>query len=640
MDATGLPGPSRARTRTIINDSSGDSDPSSHPASSILQERLQRTRQAGSNDKLPGLAPSAREHRLPTSTGSPGLPKRPKNGLPIRDTEQTLSMLHKQNFDLKLELFHRRQRQTALEERLDALEREKKERDEVNDQLVQELEKRDKAIEEAVAMIVALEERVEQLLRERPMAHQVDSAEPSCPRVNPTAEPTPSTPVKQQETKNLDRVPSFISDRSEAPSTPDTTTTGHLQLGSPALSILSDSSFGSIYDGGRTVDLQLPPSDSPLLLPTKAVKTAGSRRKAKARKTVSSEKRPARSNPTVTVSHHRRESTASSVCPWLQESLKPESTDTLNPMSSVSQQGNATAKNGRASPDLFSFPSSSTGWQPGDMFGSLGGTGYLGAGGMNPSTTPITDMLDAIGASVPGPSTAAPPAPNRRPSLLAKSSPASKPSSGGGNTRTRSNSIAGVSAPPRHLTQLGVKQDRAMTVPPKQVHVAPPPAAAPPKQRHYPPTTSRPRSRGLNSIFRRSIGSSSDASRPPQLVPGPPASAPPTEAAFKPPPSPHPVMGIPSWVRRASFSGSSGEELARASATPPPILRKKIESPGGGVAISGDEDGGVVLEGSSSWNGSDEGVPVGVVPGGSAGGGKRKWLGWGRVSSLRNRGAG
>jgi uncharacterized membrane protein YgcG len=230
--------------------------------------------------------------------------------------------------------------------------------------------------------------------------------------------------------------------------------------------------------------------------------------------------------------------------------------------------------------------------------------------------------------------------------------------------RARSNSTADVRPPTRQLTELGLKQDRAMTVPPKQVHAPPPPKqdnspskqdtpSQPqplPKQRHYPPTTSRPRSRGLNNFFRRSTGSAGD-------VPAPPASAPPTDTPFKPPPLTG--MGIPSWVRRGSLADED-----RASATPPPILRNK------GVVRVGDEedmDGGVELEPSPGG-----GVPVGVMPGskpssrkswggssgggveggegggvslggsggggGGGGGGKRKWLGLGRVSSLRNRG--
>jgi hypothetical protein len=343
------------------------------------------------------------------------------------------------------------------------------------------------------------------------------------------------------------------------------------------------------------------------------------------------------------------------------------------------------------------------------MFGALGGSGYAGAGGKKTTASPIVDMLDAIGASVPTPpimvagrmtpvlGAAVPPTPNRRSSLLARTGstgdaapgtesipPQSPPRPGPCNSahmrspsrgnRARSNSTD-VRPPVRHLTELGLKQDRAMTVPPKQVHPPPPTKQqdvrtnqdTPPqplaKQRHYPPTTYRPRSRGLNSLFRRSTGSAD--------APAPPASAPPTESPFKPPPLMGMGMGMPSWVRRGSLA-----EDDRASATPPPILRNKTAPfSAGGVRLRDDEDGegGVALDsepspagggasvGSApcssggggsksfssssrkSWGGQsgsmESGESVGVSLGGAGGGeGKRKWLGLGRVGSLRNRG--
>jgi uncharacterized membrane protein YgcG len=911
------------RTQTIEHPESSPV----YPISPLLLERLQRSRQV-ENDRVSSRSSTdmlssstgSRHVRSPSPTGShpPGSsggvdPAKAKKGLGVKEMEQTLSTLHKQNFDLKLELYHRRERQTALEERLERLEREAKERDDLNDSLVKELEKRDKAVEEAIGMILTLEKRVEQLLLERKMVRQVEVAGTAYPRIeSPVATPGPKGPAgfdpsTFSEAKTPVRMPSFVSERSEntdnlrsvylsalagesaltlprlTEDTPDTTRMDP-RLASPALSDLSESSFISIYGRGRPVDLSSPPGNSPwpwdgssktqlptIESPTRVKSATPSRQhrpsssraasgqyhnigdvldgtpsplqrlerleftRAAARgsprpptatkdkdqsplarpptshaqpktkkekrealervltqghfsspqtlpptpdtlstttlprnetpskdqspdhersylcltetntsKASGQEEQKSPSRPTQPASttafdsrkhhlptdpsgatapavaadnrhprpppetvnarvrdgssgdprHKRRDSTTSSVDTWLRESMKPDSMDALDPMSSISQ-ARTSPGNGRVSPDLFAFPTSNAGWATHAMFGSLKGTGYLRAGGKNAST-PIADMLDAIGASVPTPpipgsgritpilsaAPIAPPPPNRRSSLLARTGPTAdatpgtesipqSPPRAGPSTsaqvkspshgsRARSNSTADVRPPTRQqLAELGLKQDRAMTVPPKQVHALPPakqdngpskPSQLQPlpKQRHYPPTTSRPRSRGLNNFFRRSTGSAAD-------VPAPPASAPPTDTPFKPPPLTS--MGIPSWVRRGSLADED-----RASATPPPILRNK-----GVAARVGDEedlDGGVELEPSPGG-----GVPVGVMPGskpssrkswggssgggveggegggvslggsgGGGGGGKRKWLGLGRVSSLRNRG--
>lgn len=262
--------------------------------STILQEKLQKSRMSSrqSSDMLASSSQGSRAAgsssparvRRPETSGGPG-PARQKKSLGVKEMEETLSTLHKQNFDLKLELFHRRERQSVLEERLEKLEREKAERDEMNDLLIQELEKRDKAVEEAVAMIVSLEARVEQLLREREMVHQVEADGTSHPRTtSPVAAPSDAD---APDASTLNSVPSFVSDQSEntenlrdvylgsrdstlclpklVEDTPDTTRMDP-RLDSPALSVLSESSFVSIYAGGRTVGLSSPPGNSPWLL--------------------------------------------------------------------------------------------------------------------------------------------------------------------------------------------------------------------------------------------------------------------------------------------------------------------------------------------------------------------------------------
>ncbi len=77
-----------------------------------------------------------------------------------------MSKLKKQNFDLKLELFHRRQRNEALEAKLDNLDNLRLENEELkhrNKDLLRELEFKDLAIGEAVAIICELEAKIEKL---------------------------------------------------------------------------------------------------------------------------------------------------------------------------------------------------------------------------------------------------------------------------------------------------------------------------------------------------------------------------------------------------------------------------------------------------------------------------------------------
>ncbi|KAK3320392.1 hypothetical protein B0T19DRAFT_361364 [Cercophora scortea] len=890
--------------------------------SSFLQERLERERKVesdrsssrASNDGMSvstDLKPaqsspsktSIAESRRPRSSAGSEASK--KKGLGLKEMEQTLSTLHKQNFDLKLELFHRRERQSTLEERLDKLEAEKAQTDQMNDQLIQELEKRDKAVEEAVGMIVVLEARVEQLLREREMVRQVEQEGifPTRPE-SPSPAAVPKMKLLQlpklEEDKVLNRMPSFLSERSENTenlrnvylgvrgsvlSLPPTAEESHETdrmngLSSPTLSVLSESSFLSVY-GQKHNGSSPPANDSPSALdgagrsrgpsayhserlgadagtPTNHRRISASRGVASAlghyqnindvldeggsplqrfekieatmastmdssrpstlisdkdrycprppqtqnqprtkqekrdalqrvltqgslgrdmphhhrlpptpdtvststlyryrnsNDTLSREqslvneqsylalsdttysqnsgsdgrsKRPQRADETTqpasttafnslkqqagsenssdtrfATSHPQRprsasdttvsrqfdnawhnpgsgdevadgaDSSASSFDPWLQESQKPNYPDALEPLSSVSQAGPG-RKLGRISPDLFSFPASTSGWATDAMFGPLGGTGYSGLASPTLPSAPTASTMDAIGQSFPPPlfgsglvtpTSAAgytpPPPPNRRSSLHARTGsttlmmgPGSIPSSPARPStmaskfkksparvnRKRSNSID-IRPPTENMTDMAARLDRTATVPPKQLFNLPPqrsdtqpPPLPPTKQRHYPPTASQqPRSRGLNSLFRRSTGSA----EPPQLVA--PSSAPPTQTEFEGlQPS---MVGIPSWGRR----GSAFED-ERESATPPPIMRSK------GPGRFDHEDGGVpLLE-------HQEGAPIGVIPGSNVaqvggptpgnassavlqGGGKRKWLGLGRVSSLRNRGA-
>ncbi|KAH8883412.1 hypothetical protein GQ53DRAFT_663855 [Thozetella sp. PMI_491] len=906
----------------LSREGSEDSKQPPQPVSSFLHERLQRERKVeserlaarasedmmnasldvGALQSSPSREGLLERRRPPSSSGGEPPQEKP---LGAKGMEQAVSNLHKQNFDLKLELFHRRERQAALEERIEMLEKDKEQTDEINEKLVDELEKRDKAVEEAVAMIIMLEARVEKLLCEREMVRRVeaggyfsslDSAAPDEDLNTPRGViPEPTKLIGDP--MMLNRMPSFLSEQSENTENlrnvylgargsilslhkmnEDGLDAGRNGLGgvhSPSLSVLSESSFISIY--GQK-DLQetasaVPANPSPLdgyvdnratskggpgphpsvVTPTRPRGYSGSqatarkgsdqfqtindmlnmggsplqrlekldvggvvqardqsqparRAKPQPQPKTKQEKRDAlhkvltnapvlgrdvnpphvlpptpdtiststlrrykNSNDTLFreqdaaseqayltlsetavsersvsgdhkdtfgVSRHgskpgapapaldpgrgtfgadhnpevmlsqpplrRRRSAdettgyeavpslASTYDYWMRESMQPARVERLDPLSSVSQVG-LDRDVGRISPDLFSFPSSTGGWATSAMFGSLGGSGYLGAGGGSVSPPPLAQTLDALGESLPTPLfgsgltspalggaggvNVAPPPPNRRSSLHARtgstsliigsgtSASPSRPAPANGKLRkspvrggrARSNSID-ARPPSANPDEIGLRQDRASTVPPQQSQAPPPPTPAPQdshdrqppqKQRHYPPTASQgSRSRGLN-LFRRSTGS---AESPQQLAT--PSSAPPTETSFKNIQSSS--VGIPSWGRRTDLADDD-----RLSATPPPILRNKApparpvsEEGGARLELAG---GGGVLVGAIPGSGSGvvSGAPVGDVrpttpttplpvgPVGSAprsdGTGKRRWLGLGRVSSLRNR---
>jgi hypothetical protein len=171
-------------------------------------------------------------------------------------------------------LYHRRERQTALEERLDSLEAGKAQLEDVNDKLLEELEKRDRAVQEAVQMILVLEAQVEKLVKEREMVRQVEAAGFSRLADLTAALNTTAT----QEPRVVNRMPSFLSERSEstanlrrvylgtqgsllnlpkvAETSPiaDHVRSTSMALRSPSLSDLSESSFASVYGEKPGVD--------------------------------------------------------------------------------------------------------------------------------------------------------------------------------------------------------------------------------------------------------------------------------------------------------------------------------------------------------------------------------------------------
>ncbi|TVY85221.1 hypothetical protein LSUE1_G000362 [Lachnellula suecica] len=218
----------------------------------------------------PVKAPGGREEYRPSTSSVPA-----GKGMGVKQIEEQVSTLHKQNFDLKLELYHRRQRQETLERQLGVAEKqidEQAELQEVNEQLLAELEKRDQAVEEAVSIIVTLEDKVERLMKEREGVRAFE-AEYESTYFRPSHDGgPPSSPPQFDDTKlrlktSVPRMPSFLSEQSEGaealrslyfpnnmhsestlPKLAEESRDGSPdRLDSPRLSVLSESSFLSVY---------------------------------------------------------------------------------------------------------------------------------------------------------------------------------------------------------------------------------------------------------------------------------------------------------------------------------------------------------------------------------------------------------
>jgi hypothetical protein len=107
----------------------------------------------------------------------------------VKDVNEQMDRLVKANFDLKLELDQRREHTAKLQQKIDGmkaqveraeqLEHEHTELLRINSQLVEELEKRDKAVEEAMDIICELEDKVADVMERssatRPSTANADS---------------------------------------------------------------------------------------------------------------------------------------------------------------------------------------------------------------------------------------------------------------------------------------------------------------------------------------------------------------------------------------------------------------------------------------------------------------------------------
>ncbi|ETS80896.1 hypothetical protein PFICI_08425 [Pestalotiopsis fici W106-1] len=249
----------------------------------------------------------------------------------IKEIEKTIEKLKKQNWDLKLELYHRRERQAMLEELAKtSQERAKILQDEhasiiaqqaetmrLNDDLAQELDKRDKALFEAIDMIVDLQTTVAELEREKAMVRiveadlhgpaisgQVDNFDRSTNArpYQPNSSGLPLTTdfsSRLGDPKTLERMSSFLSERGERTanlrdmilhnkssffhsrkiSEASTIQSEFNRSVSPGVSLLSESSFLSVYGmNKRTPDQMLSPPEPEEPLVMQSIETPGPRR--------------------------------------------------------------------------------------------------------------------------------------------------------------------------------------------------------------------------------------------------------------------------------------------------------------------------------------------------------------------------
>lgn len=181
----------------------------------IFLEEAEHSRHAAHRgyDSSPITAVSRAASGTTSDAGGSAYSKRRSMG--VKDMDGQLDRLNKQNFALKLELDHRREQQSKLQEQLEAMQ-EKVDRTEqlqeehaellrINTQLVEELERRDRAVEEAMDIICELEDKVvdmeERHAPTRPSTANADSGyagtethEPAPQSSPPEASKAPKTP--------------------------------------------------------------------------------------------------------------------------------------------------------------------------------------------------------------------------------------------------------------------------------------------------------------------------------------------------------------------------------------------------------------------------------------------------------------
>ncbi|KAL4921760.1 hypothetical protein BDW62DRAFT_116662 [Aspergillus aurantiobrunneus] len=266
--------PQRSRAQTPDPNSSSFVNPSSILLQDLLKEqRATRGARTGGLEELEdspqrtpewcqtqsrpnSLEESGSEKQQNSKMSSSGSFRRPPE-MGVRETDQYISKISKQNFDLKLEIFHRVQQLSVLEkklkrmqeleeevERMRGLEEEVQElraaeednqrlRDS-NEELRRDIDKRDQAVTEAVDLICELEARLEGLGADMDLS-QPSTAQPPFEDDSGLATPrnaaTPEIPertssrrgTRQSERRRvssgsriLQRAPSFLLDENES----------------------------------------------------------------------------------------------------------------------------------------------------------------------------------------------------------------------------------------------------------------------------------------------------------------------------------------------------------------------------------------------------------------------------------------
>lgn len=177
---------------------------------------------------------------------------------------------------------------SLLQQRKDAMK--------LYDDLVQELDRRDKAMFEAIDMIVDLQSTVGELEREKEMVRIIEAdlrAASTTPQADGSAHafrmsstrilPSTEVPSLLGDQKTLERMSSFLSDRGErtanlrdmvlknrssyfnmrkvSEASADPSEANH--IASPSLSVLSESSFMSVYGKNKTTPDQMPSPPEP-----------------------------------------------------------------------------------------------------------------------------------------------------------------------------------------------------------------------------------------------------------------------------------------------------------------------------------------------------------------------------------------
>ncbi|KAI7083776.1 hypothetical protein KC356_g7287 [Hortaea werneckii] len=205
----------RARNTRPKRSRHTDFGPNRAPDDDIFLEEAQESRQAATRwyDSSP-LAPGSR-HGSDAGGSAYGM----RRSLGVKDMDGQMDRLNKQNFALKLELDHRREQQSKLQEQVESMQ-EQFERSEqmqeehaellkINTQLVEELERRDRAVEEAMDIICDLEDRLaefdERRSHTRPSTAHADSGyagtdthEPAPRSSPPETRKIPKTPFQRR----------------------------------------------------------------------------------------------------------------------------------------------------------------------------------------------------------------------------------------------------------------------------------------------------------------------------------------------------------------------------------------------------------------------------------------------------------